>query len=94
MHWGTAPRRADCGSISYTTLKDHRCRPTQSGLEADYRRILADNYGIRFNRLLALANLPIQRFGSTLLSLGQFDDYMALLKQAHQDDNLHGVMCR
>lgn len=68
--------------------------PPQSGLEADYRRILAENHGIRFNQLLALANLPIQRFGSTLLSLGQFDDYMKLLKQAHRDDNLDGVMCR
>jgi radical SAM/Cys-rich protein len=68
--------------------------PPQSGLEADYRRILAENYGIRFNQLLALANLPIQRFGSTLLSLGQFDEYMHLLKRAHQDKNLEGVMCR
>jgi radical SAM/Cys-rich protein len=68
--------------------------PPQSGLEADYRRILAENYGIRFNQLLALANLPIQRFGSTLLSLGQFDEYMNLLKRAHQDENLGGVMCR
>jgi len=68
--------------------------PPQSGLEADYRRILAENYGIRFNQLLALANLPIQRFGSTLISLGQFDDYMNLLKQAHHDENLDGVMCR
>jgi len=68
--------------------------PPQSGLEADYRRILAENYGIRFNQLLALANLPIQRFGSTLLSLGQFDEYMNLLKQAHQEENLEGVMCR
>ena len=68
--------------------------PPQSGLEADYRKILSENYGIRFNQLLALANLPIQRFGSTLLSLGQFDDYMNLLKQAHQDENLEGVMCR
>ena len=68
--------------------------PPQSGLEADYRRILAENHSIRFNQLLALANLPIQRFGSTLLSLGQFDDYMKLLKQAHRDDNLDGVMCR
>jgi len=68
--------------------------PPQSGLEADYRKVLADDYGIRFNQLLALANLPIQRFGSTLLSLGQFDDYMTLLKQAHRDENLTGVMCR
>ncbi len=68
--------------------------PAQAGLEADYRRVLANEYGVRFNRLLALANLPIQRFGSTLLSLGQFDDYMALLKESHSDANLAGVMCR
>jgi radical SAM/Cys-rich protein len=68
--------------------------PAQAGLEADYRRVLANEYGVRFNRLLALANLPIQRFGSTLLSLGQFDDYMALLKGSHSDENLADVMCR
>jgi len=68
--------------------------PPQAGLEADYRRVLSEQYGIRFNKLLALANLPIQRFGSTLLSHGRFDEYMQLLKQAHQDTNLEGVMCR
>jgi radical SAM/Cys-rich protein len=68
--------------------------PPQAALEADYRRVLAERYGIRFNQLLALANLPIQRFGSTLLSKGQFDDYLALLKGAHQDANLGAVMCR
>lgn len=68
--------------------------PPQAGLEADYRRVLADRHGVHFNHLLALANLPIQRFGSTLLSHGQFDDYVTLLKQAHQDDNLAAVMCR
>ncbi len=68
--------------------------PPQAALEDDYRRILADQYGIRFDRLLALANLPIQRFGSTLLSHGQFDDYVSLLKQAHHDANLADVMCR
>jgi radical SAM/Cys-rich protein len=68
--------------------------PPQAGLEADYRRELGERYGIRFNHLLALANLPIQRFGSTLISRGQFDDYMALLRQSHDDANLDAVMCR
>jgi radical SAM/Cys-rich protein len=68
--------------------------PPQAGLEDDYRRVLSDSYGIRFNQLLALANLPIQRFGSTLLSRGQFDDYVALLKHSHRDANLDDVMCR
>ncbi|MCB1726481.1 MAG: DUF3641 domain-containing protein, partial [Gammaproteobacteria bacterium] len=68
--------------------------PPQSSLESDYRRVLGDGHGVRFNQLLALANLPIQRFGSTLLSHGQFDDYVSLLKQAHRDENLDQVMCR
>ena len=68
--------------------------PPQGQLEADYRQHLAQHYGIRFNHLLALANMPIKRFGSTLVSHGQFDAYMQLLKQAHQDANLASVMCR
>lgn len=68
--------------------------PPQAALEKDYRLRLQQDHKIQFNHLLALANLPIQRFGSTLLSLGQFDDYMALLKGAHSDANLEQVMCR
>ena len=68
--------------------------PGQARLEADYKRILGEQCGIVFNRLLTLANMPIQRFGSTLVSKGQFNAYMALLKAAHRDENLGGVMCR
>ena len=68
--------------------------PAQDQLEQDYRHLLAENFGIRFNHLYALANMPIQRFGSWLLSKGKFDDYMATLRNAHQDANLDAVMCR
>src|SRR3954470_6715115 len=68
--------------------------PPQAQLEADYKRILGERFGIRFNRLLTLANMPIQRFGSMLVSKGQFAPYMALLRSAHRDENLAGVMCR
>jgi radical SAM/Cys-rich protein len=68
--------------------------PSQEALEQTYKRHLAEQYGIIFNHLLTLANMPIQRFGSTLVSHGEFDDYMALLKGAHQDDNMVSVMCR
>lgn len=68
--------------------------PEQSGLEAGYKRELAERYGIVFDRLLALANMPIQRFGSQLISKGQFQPYMDLLKSAHRDENLAAVMCR
>ena len=68
--------------------------PAQDKLEADYRRILRDSHGVVFNRLFTLANMPIQRFGSTLISKGQFNSYMALLHGAHRDENLETVMCR
>ena len=68
--------------------------PAQDKLEADYKRELAERHGVRFNRLYTLANMPIQRFGSTLVSKGQFAQYMALLRTAHRDENLGAVMCR
>jgi radical SAM/Cys-rich protein len=68
--------------------------PAQDKLEADYKRILGEQFGIVFNRLYTIANMPIQRFGSTLVSKGQFNAYMQLLRGAHRDENLEGVMCR
>ncbi|TAK85580.1 MAG: radical SAM/Cys-rich domain protein [Betaproteobacteria bacterium] len=68
--------------------------PPQEALEADYKRVLGERFGVVFNRLLALANMPIQRFGSMLISKGKFNEYMALLHGAHRDENLHAVMCR
>ncbi len=68
--------------------------PPQARLEADYKRILGEQFGIVFNRLYTIANMPIQRFGSTLVSKGQFNEYMKLLRGAHRDENLDAVMCR
>lgn len=68
--------------------------PPQQALEADYKRVLRDEYGVVFNRLYSLTNMPIQRFGSTLVSKGQFQDYMQLLRGAYQAENLQTVMCR
>src|SRR5262245_12074764 len=68
--------------------------PPQAELEADYRRVLGESHGIVFNSLFTLANMPIQRFGAILLSKRQFDAYLALLRNAHRDENLDGVMCR
>ena len=68
--------------------------PAEEQLEAEYKRILGEQHGIVFTRLFTLANMPIQRFGSTLISKGQFNEYMALLHRAHRDENLESVMCR
>ena len=68
--------------------------PPQGPLQADYKRELASHFGIQFDHLFALTNMPIQRFGSTLVSKGQFQGYMQLLKGAFQHQNLATVMCR
>ena len=68
--------------------------PAQAALERDYHRQLSERYGIAFNRLYVLTNMPIQRFGSMLISKGQFEHYMDLLKNAYQPANLDTVMCR
>ena len=68
--------------------------PPQFELEADYRRVLGERFGIVFNNLFTLANMPIQRFGAILLAKGEFDGYLDKLTHAHRDENLDGVMCR
>ncbi len=68
--------------------------PAQETLEADYKRELAAHFDIEFNRLFTLANMPIQRFGSTLVSQGKFHGYMQVLRDAHRPENVEGVMCR
>lgn len=68
--------------------------PPQQNLEQAYKRELLAHFGIVFNRLLTITNMPIQRFGSTLISKGQFSAYMDLLKHNYAAANLAGVMCR
>src|SRR3954464_4461219 len=68
--------------------------PAQQKLEADYKRELLTRHGVVFSLLFTLANMPIQRFGSTLVSKGQFASYMELLRASHRDENAEAVMCR
>jgi len=68
--------------------------PPQETLEDDYKHKLKQGYGINFNQLYTITNMPISRFGSMLLSKGQFHDYMALLKSSFSEENLATVMCR
>jgi radical SAM/Cys-rich protein len=68
--------------------------PSQATLELAYKRELFTNFGVTFNRLYTLANMPIQRFGSTLISTGKFADYVRMLKENFAAANLEHVMCR
>lgn len=68
--------------------------PPQGPLEADYKRHLGEHYGVVFNQLFTIANMPIHRFGKQLRKEGRLEAYLDLLKGAHRDENLAAVMCR
>ncbi len=68
--------------------------PEQVQLEKDYKIFLMEKFGISFNQLFTITNVPVKRFGSMLISKNEFEPYMALLQSAYQADNLEAVMCR
>ena len=68
--------------------------PGQADLETDYKRELADRFGIVFNRLWTITNMPIKRFEHQLRRDGEYDAYMRRLFDAHQRENVDAVMCR
>lgn len=68
--------------------------PDQTKLQSIYKKELYENFGILFNELFTITNMPIQRFGSALISKGQFNDYMQLLKDNFTEVNYSNVMCR
>jgi radical SAM/Cys-rich protein len=67
--------------------------PDQQALEQAYKQHLLEHYGIVFNRLYAIVNMPIKRFGSMLISQGRFDAYLNLLRSSFREDNLAQLMC-
>lgn len=68
--------------------------PSQQELEPAYKKELKQRFDIDFNQLYTITNMPIKRFGSTLISKGLFEEYMQLLKTSYSKENLSGVMCR
>lgn len=68
--------------------------PGQGVLELDYKRELGERFGIVFNQLFTITNMPISRFGAVLLAQNQYYDYMALLRSSFSEANLDTVMCK
>jgi radical SAM/Cys-rich protein len=68
--------------------------PAQDELQVDYERELREHFGIVFNKLYALTNLPIGRFASYLRHNGQLQAYMELLIHAFNPATIGGLMCR
>ena len=86
--------RAPTNSISSTTRWVRRCRHRRRELEARYREELGANFGIRFNRLLTITNMPISRFADQLNRAGQHDAYLGLLVNHFNPATVAGLMCR
>jgi len=68
--------------------------PPQDKLEQDYKRILNDQFGIVFNHLYCLSNMPITRYETHLKLRGEYDRYMELLADNFNAGTLNQVMCR
>lgn len=66
----------------------------QDELEADYKRELHEHFGIRFNQLYTITNLPVSRFASWLRHNGHYEDYLALLVASFNPATVEGLMCR
>jgi len=74
--------------------QDATLPPEQHILELSYKQHLKDQFDIVFNQLFAMTNLPIQRFGSVLISKGEFNQYLQLLKDNFLPQNLDQLMCK
>jgi radical SAM/Cys-rich protein len=68
--------------------------PPQAPLEQDYKKILFEQFGITFNRLYCLANMPITRYATHLKLRGEYDRYVELLAENFNAATLDHVMCR
>lgn len=68
--------------------------PSQKELELAYKQELFKHYGIVFNNLMTITNMPIKRFANSLKANGKLEGYLKKLKSYHNQDNLKNVMCR
>ena len=68
--------------------------PPQAQLESDYKKELKELFGIEFNRLLTITNMPIKRFHDYLGRRGELDQYTDLLVNHFNQEAANRVMCR
>jgi len=67
---------------------------SQKDLESDYKRELKSHFGIDFNKLYTITNMPISRFASWLRNQGQYTEYLETLRHAFNPATVEGLMCR
>lgn len=79
--------------LVYNPLGPH-LPPPQAALEADYRRVLDEEYGIQFTRLIAITNMAIGRFLRDLDRQGKAEEYTRMLRESFNGDTVDALMCR
>lgn len=67
--------------------------PAQDKLEADYKEKLYDDFGIVFNRLYTITNMPITRYAKYLKAFKEYDAYVELLVNSFNPAAVEGLMC-
>ncbi|HEY7218348.1 MAG TPA: arsenosugar biosynthesis radical SAM (seleno)protein ArsS [Candidatus Binatia bacterium] len=80
-------------NLVYNPVGPH-LSPPQQNLEQDYKRILGEQFGIVFNQLFCLTNMPITRYATHLKLRGEYDRYRELLADNFNVATLDQVMCR
>ena len=68
--------------------------PPQAALEQEYKAHLQQDFGLQFDQLFTITNMPIKRYGAMLLAKGEYEAYMQLLKDSYSVENLETLMCR
>jgi radical SAM/Cys-rich protein len=68
--------------------------PAQEALEAEYKKHLREEFGVKFHRLFTLTNMPISRFAAFLRNTGKYDSYARLLANNFNANTVSGLMCR
>ncbi|OUS13165.1 radical SAM protein [Gammaproteobacteria bacterium 53_120_T64] len=68
--------------------------PPQGALEQEYKAHLQRDFGLQFDQLFTITNMPIKRYGAMLLAKGEYRAYMQLLKDNYSAENLQTLMCR
>jgi radical SAM/Cys-rich protein len=68
--------------------------PPQAALEREYKLHLQQDFGLQFDQLFTITNMPIKRYGAMLLAKGEYATYMQLLKDNYSAENVGTLMCR
>lgn len=79
--------------LVYNPVGPHLSPPADK-LSGDYHRELNDRFGLVFNELWTITNMPIQRWRDDLVRAGELNGYMSLLSQAFNPDTVDRLMCR